>query len=409
MNILVCDKCENKVYYEDGVIPVCSCSNQTLSRVTLRPVRQRTLTGKIPTNPWVVAHEYPYKHKDNWSPTEAKKWYYDTWKKLIPSCSDCRLHWAKIERDSPPPFDTAKELFEWFWYQHNQVSSLYANKPTMTLEKAYSIYWPTTKWYVAVTTAPRKDPTIQKCITSLRECGWEPTVFAEPDSELTDALTVHNTEKLGVWHNFLKSARYALESDAEVIMTVQDDSLFHPDSKVFTESILWPSANCGFVSLYTPKHYSIYPNSVLRQLRRKNPSTPELRPTGVTQIYTQSLWGACALVWPRKVLEALVAHPIAKRWVGAVPRSGNPAVYKKRMENPSSIANSDTAIGKVLNAMNRTMWFVDPSPVQHIAIYSSIPNHGSNTGRRNAYRIADHTIPLTEQVPRSGNICTITP
>lgn len=408
MNILVCDKCENRVYYEDGVIPVCSCNSQTLTRVTLRLPRTRTITGRAPDNPWVVAHEYPYKHKDNWNPTEAKKWYYNTWKKLIPSCSDCRIHWAKLERDYPPVFDTPEGLFEWFWARHNDVSSTYSHKPTMTLEQAQLIYWPKHRWYVAVTTAPRKDCTLEKCILSLRSCGWEPTVFAEPGSTLTDALTVHNTEKLGVWYNFLKSARHALESDADIIMTVQDDSLFHPDSKSYTESILWPAANCGFVSLYTPKHYTIYENRTLKLLRRKDPNTPELRPVGVNHIFTQSLWGACALVWPRKVLEALVEHRIAKHWVGATPRSGNPAVYKSRMANPSMIANSDTAIGKVLNAMNKTMWFVDPSPVQHIAVHSTI-SHGSNTGRRNAYRIADHIIPLAEQVPKPANICTITP
>lgn len=254
------------------------------------------------------------------------------------------------------------------------------------------------KWYVAVTTAPRKECTLISTLESLEDCGWQPTVFAEPDSTPTDRLTYHNSEKLGVWRNWVKSIRTALESDADVIMTVQDDCDFHPESKSFTESIMWPAAHCGFVSLYTPKHYSIYSARVLKEVKRKDPNATQFRPVGVNRIYTQSLWGACALVWPRKVLEQVARHSLIEKWVGAVPRSGNPAVYKKRMENPSTIANSDTAIGKIMNQMNKTMWFVDPSLVSHTAKYSSI-GHGGNDGRRNAYRIADHTIPLSSQLP----------
>ena len=254
------------------------------------------------------------------------------------------------------------------------------------------------KWYVAVTTAPRKECTLVSTLESLEDCGWEPIVFAEPGSTITNRLTYHNEVKLGVWYNWIKSVRTALESDADVIMTVQDDCDFHPESKIFTESILWPSPDCGFVSLYTPKHYSIYAASVLKNLRRKNPNTPDIRPPGVNRIYTQSLWGACALVWPRKILEQVIEHRVIETWVGAVPRSGNPAVYKKRKENPSTIANSDTAIGKIMNQMHRSMWFVDPSLVSHVAKYSSI-GHGGNDGKRNAYRIADHTLPLSSQIP----------
>lgn len=240
-------------------------------------------------------------------------------------------------------------------------------------------------WLVAVTTAPRECCTLNECVESLRVCGWEPVVFAEPGSTETDAETFENPSRLGVWHNWLHSAKWAIENTkASLIMTVQDDSLFHPDSKAFVESVLWPCKQTGFVSLYTPKHYSINKNV--------------LRNAGVNRIRTRSLWGACALVWPREVLERVIEHPTAKKWSGARPRSGNKAVIQRRLDNPHTIANSDTAIGKILNAMRRTMWFVDPSPVQHIARYSSI-SHGDNSGRRNAWRIADHKKSLVDQVP----------
>lgn len=246
---------------------------------------------------------------------------------------------------------------------------------------------PENKWQVAITTAPRHDCTLNECLESIRVCGWQDiAVFAEPGSTETDAKTVRNQRRLGVWHNFYSSCRWCLENtSADVILTVQDDSLFHPESKDFVDSILWPSATTGFVSLYTPKHYSL--------------KGKQLRPTGVNHIRTSSLWGACAIAWPRKVLEQFVVHQVARNWLGARPRSGSKSVMQKRKDNPHMIANSDTAIGKVMNAMKRSMWFIDPSLVQHIARHSTI-NHGDNSGRRNAYRIADYEKVLSEQIPK---------
>jgi hypothetical protein len=241
-------------------------------------------------------------------------------------------------------------------------------------------------WYVAITTAPRKDCTLLRSIESIRQAGWEPTVFAEPGSTASDCETVWHEQRKGVWHNWLASARYAIDnSNASIILTVQDDSLFHPDSRTYAESILWPASHAGFVSLYTPKHYS-YENG------------KRLRAPGVNRINTVSLWGACALIWPRSVLAQVVEHPVAKTWLGARPRSGSQSVIKARKADPSKVANSDTAIGRILNKMGRSMWFIDPSPVSHIAVHSTI-SHGGNTGRRNCYRCSDHSIPLADQAP----------
>jgi hypothetical protein len=240
-------------------------------------------------------------------------------------------------------------------------------------------------WFVAVTTAPRKDCTLLQCLESIANCGWSPVVFAEPGSTPTDHETITNPQRLGVWHNWLASCRAGVASGADYVLTVQDDSLFHPDSREFIESIQWPE-RAAFVSLYTPKHYTIAKNKALR-------------PCGVRRVQTRSLWGACALVWRREVLASVIDHRIAKLWAGARPKSGNKAVMQRRRDNPHTIANSDTAIGKICNAMGLGMWFVDPSPVSHIAKHSTI-GHGGNDGRRNAYRIADHSLPLSYQVLR---------
>lgn len=234
------------------------------------------------------------------------------------------------------------------------------------------------QWSVVITTAPRKPSTLNECLESIINCGWEPTLFAEPNSEQTPYPTILHPRKRGVWHNWLDSCKYALTQSPDFILTSQDDSFYHPDSKEFIEKLIWPK-NCGFVSLYTPKHYST----------RRLP--------GVNRIYTRSLWGACALVWKPEVLEQVINHRIALNWLGARPRSKNKNVILNRKKNPYLIANSDTAIGKICNALKLGMYFVDPSPVSHIATTSTI-NHGGNLGRRNASRLADHSLPLDYQV-----------
>ena len=255
------------------------------------------------------------------------------------------------------------------------------------------------KWFTAITTAPRPDPTIDQCVNSLIVAGFDPVIFAEPESsEVSNALTIRHEKKLGVWHNWLYSCKYALEnSDADVIMTVQDDALFHPDSFSYAEKVLWPSEDAGFVSLYTPKHYTIKKNK-------------ELRPVGINRIYTQALWGSCAMIWDRRVLEAVINTDRAKNWIGVHPKKKTKErkeeILQKRRDDPSLINNSDYAIGDIVRRLGRSMWYVDPSAVSHISEHSTI-NHGGNTGRRNCWRCSDWSEPLEKQAPINFSPCEI--
>lgn len=237
-------------------------------------------------------------------------------------------------------------------------------------------------WAVGITTAPRQRATLLDCLDSLRVCGWneEVHVFAEPGNEILAGddwkFTVHRNEvKLGCYHNWLSSARWLVENtQADVIMTVQDDAFFHPDSRRFAEANLWPSERTGFLSLYTPKHYA---------------------KEGVHRVLTSSLWGTVAVIWPREVLRQAVNHTIAKTWMGIHHKSRS--VMERRRNNPSLVNNADYVIGKIINALQLEMWFVTPSPVSHIAKVSTI-NHGGNAGRRNCLPCADHNVPLAIQV-----------
>lgn len=244
------------------------------------------------------------------------------------------------------------------------------------------------KWFVAVTSAPRRDPTLAACIASLRVCGWEPTIFAEPGTPIvSDDVEYHwNKARYGVWYNWLNACKIALKSKADFIMTVQDDAYFHPDCKSYAESILWPDPNAGFLSLYTPSHYTDNKDGSYK--------------TGVINVPTKALWGACALIWDPITLSEVIEHRIAKNWLGVPPSDvrQRKSVIEDRKANRWKIQNSDSAIGTILNAMGKSMWFVSPSPVRHIAEFSSI-NHGSNTGKRNCGNCANLQKPLTSQIP----------
>lgn len=258
-------------------------------------------------------------------------------------------------------------------------------------EPAPAVAYKDEDWSVVVTTAPRRDPTIEVCLSSLRKAGWEPVVFAEPDSYKPEGYRyLNNDTKQGAWFNWLRSVKWALErTQAKFIMSVQDDSLFHPDSRELAEQLIWPSDKVGFLSLYTAAHYSTNRSG-------------ELKPRGVNRVETTSLWGACALIFPREALQQIVDHPIVPTWTGVPPNNLTDKqkleLVEKKKENPHLIQNVDTALGRIINGLHLEMWFVDPSPVQHVAQYSSIGHANSNSGKRNCGRCADHSKPLFKQV-----------
>lgn len=244
------------------------------------------------------------------------------------------------------------------------------------------------KWVATVTTAPRQNPTLVETVVSVKACGWEPVLFAEPNTDLTNKLVknceIHRNEKrLGVWFNWIKSAEYALSQSPDLIAMFQDDVDIHPESKYFLESIDWPK-DAGYVSLYTPMHYQLTKSGVCRH--------------GMFGVKTGAMWGATALVFKPDVLNATICHKKAKEWCGIRPRT-NPEGYKERRRaEPWTIQNSDYIIGLIVqNYLRKKLYYFSPSLGSHIAEFSAI-NHGGNKGRRNCYVAADYSLPIKEQV-----------
>lgn len=269
-------------------------------------------------------------------------------------------------------------------------------------------------WAAGIYAAPRRENTLRVTYESMQAAGFDPIICAEPNTVTPPGAPVFfNEKRKGNFHNYLGLCRRLLADfpDANVLVTAQDDALFHPDSKTFTETVLWPSDKVGFINLYTAKHYTVVKGEML--------------PVGVRRVETNALWGDLGLVWPRASLEAFVNHPIAVNWKGT---PGDLADFARAVQHSVKNVNpylrdlirsgkgvsvrksprgarlspyprgSDHGTGMVMNALGLEMWFVDPSPVSHIALFSTIPGHGDNTGRRNCFRCADHSLPLREQV-----------
>jgi hypothetical protein len=234
-------------------------------------------------------------------------------------------------------------------------------------------------WFAAITTAPRQEPTLRDCISSLRLADWEPVVFAEPGSVETNCQAINHPQTRGVWHNWLSAARAGLDSGASMILTVQDDVVLHPETKQLAER--WLPETGGVLSLYTSAKYS------------------RGRDLGVNRINTGSFWGACAFAWTAEALREALSTKVAREWLGCRVRtkSANARIMERRRNDPSLIANSDVAIGRAVKQTKRPIYTVDPSPAMHIARHST-QRRGDNTGNRNCSRCADHLLPLVPQV-----------
>lgn len=260
-----------------------------------------------------------------------------------------------------------------------------------------------------ITTAPRPGDAnyLPQCVQSWRRAGWEPIVFAEPGSDLTgvEAEVVQRQRRYGCWHNWLTmlDQLLVLEPDADAVLTIQDDVLVSPGSRKVVERLMWPSSQVGVVGLYTAGHYSrVYivrgtngsrfgnefgsESEAKRYARRLGHDDYEIvkdsRSGGLHCIETSSMWGACALLFPRAVAEKIVRHPFALNWNGHIaPRGGDSReqwlrrVADWRDKKPEDVKQSDYAIGRLVSMLGlEKWWFHNPSLAQHVGSVSALNN-----------------------------------
>lgn len=260
-----------------------------------------------------------------------------------------------------------------------------------------------------ITTAPRPRETsyLGRCVDSLLTAGaTDVRIFAEPNSDLSNVANhpspltiVQRAERFGAWRNWRAMCRQLLaESAAPLVMTIQDDTVFAPDALQYLAEHWCELRDVGFVSLYTPAHYQ-RKWLVKRRGRTLRHVTSEAEarnraeklkggtwekyeyPLGINRIRTRSLWGACALIFPREVLAEAIDLRVSEQWKGVTSTH-------RREREPWEVANVDTVIGHAMNAMKRCMYFINPALAQHIAHVSSI-GHGGLGGRRQALKVCD--------------------
>ncbi|WP_437226563.1 glycosyltransferase family 2 protein [Planctomicrobium sp. SH661] len=215
-----------------------------------------------------------------------------------------------------------------------------------------------TRFIVGITSAPRKSPTLARCVESVIAAGFAPTVYAEPGTDVggLPCPVVVRPERLGCWRNYVQTLRDLLAADplAQAVVIFQDDIIIARETREFLEHDLWPSDRVGAVSLYSPD-FNRY------ELRR---------PQGFNRVQSKWIMGACAMVYPRAVAESLARHT---DWRGGA---------KSVIEDPVKKKAVDTWIGHVLHAEKKHIYYPNPSLCQHIAKTSSIGHGGNNSLRK---------------------------
>ena len=247
------------------------------------------------------------------------------------------------------------------WSDKNQLGSPPALKKILEPERKNR---PAARmrWAVGVTTARRRQQTIEACLESLRRAGWSaPRLFVDGlivPSEGTNIVPLTlRSPAVGAWPNYYLSLMELLirQPDADTIMIVQDDAVFYDrvDLRDKLDSLLWLSDPPGIVSLYCSSAYE-----------REN--------AGWYQSDEEWNWGAVAFVFPRE---------------RAVQFLSDPQVLEHRWSSRGE-KFIDEVIGKWAERNQVPIHFPSPSLVQHIGDSSTLWPNVPAAGYRRAGQFA---------------------
>jgi len=214
-------------------------------------------------------------------------------------------------------------------------------------------------WAVGITTAPRRQPTLERCVRSLQACGWDQLhLFVDGEVSVTEEFsavsrTVRNPAA-GAWRNFYLSLSELLRRSpaANALLMIQDDALWpsHLPVRDYLEQIRWPDDDRFVISPYCCADYT-----------EENAGWHEFRDTWV--------YGAVALIFTRTAAEEFLADPIV--------------IERCRNDYPAGI---DVVIGDWAKRRNIRVIFPTPSLVQHIGDVSTLWSTARAVGLRRATR-----------------------
>ncbi len=218
---------------------------------------------------------------------------------------------------------------------------------------------PVRNWAVGVTTAPRREPTLEACLQSLSRAGWEsPHLFVDSAVFVPDRFAhlphTFRDEPLGAWPNYYLAIMELLMRNphADAYMIVQDDVVFfdRENLREYLEAVLWPGRSTGLVSLYCSETYS----------------QPE---PGWHRSPAGWVAGAHAFVFP---------PPLAKAFV-----TDRPVFEHRWAPNPVWARRVDDVIDNWTRDRRLDVWYPTPSLAQHIGDTSTLwPTARAQGGRR---------------------------
>ena len=222
-----------------------------------------------------------------------------------------------------------------------------------------------TRWAVGMTTAPRREPTLERTLQSLAEAGWDrPRLFAEPETRIPNKFAslplTQRDAVLGAFPNwYLALAELVMrEPRAEAYLLCQDDVLFAGGLRGYLEEHLWPAPRVGVVSVYCPSHYAVGQEQGFHVEDRGWLS-----------------WGALAYVFPNSSARALLCDP---------------QVVGHRDRGPAGgLRNIDSVIGRWCRDAENPYFVHVPSLAQHIGATSTIWVRAGNSRRRRADRFLE--------------------
>ena len=235
-----------------------------------------------------------------------------------------------------------------------------------------------TRWAVGVTTAPRRNSTLERTLLSLEEAGWDrPRLFVEPTVELPpkfgDLPATWRDETVGAFPNwYLGLTELVMRNPrADAYLLCQDDVLFSAKLRDYLELVLWPAPRVGVVSVYCPSHYGLD--------KAKGFHVEE---------HGWATWGALAYVFPNPSARAILSDSL---------------LVNHRHHGPAAgMRNIESVVGGWCARSCLPYYVHVPSLAQHIGETSTIWKHGGLGGRRHARQFLERVDGENASGPRDG-------
>lgn len=233
---------------------------------------------------------------------------------------------------------------------------------------------------VFMTAAPRDKAIQERSIRSVAAAGiGQLTVCSEPGVEFDDlakwypgVVAIIHEERLGSWRNLVYALRQALRTNAQYVVTMEDDVRLHPQlgTMLASQDWQWPSQSCGCLQLHTSAKY---------RTKYRRGGRWRLKPSE-----SFDMLGACALMLRRDAVEALVDAADADGWRGDTGAE---------IIDPKEKKAGDTWIGEVLTRTGFEVWIHNPSVAEHIGTDSTLGHakFDSNPNRKTLDYPGDET------------------